>query len=535
VTRQPRLLLTGAFKPFAIDNIYSRKESIPELFHNQITHFQGIYSPRIHYPTYGLHLIGANVPADVTVLDFPTWPRFIAEIKKGYDYVGIGSIIPNFYKVKRMTEAIREHAPQSKIIIGGFVAMLPDLEKTVEVDHVCIGEGIRFVRELLGFSPDFDFVHPDVGNRTLQVLGIPTNSYLPCLVTALGCNRGCDFCSTTHFFGQKHHILLDTGEDVFKEMVRLERRYHTVAMGLVGDDNFTAHVKRAKSLRDLMVRHEKPYSYGTFGSADALLRFDPKEIAEMGVDTLWIGRESKFQTYAKNAGADMKTLVDELGRWGVRVILSSILLLDCHTPENIREEIDDHIAARPAFSQFAHLSPVPGTPLYERLSRENRMLEGIPYEECHAFKQPWFFHPRFSLHQAEQIQRGAYLKEFYELGPGLARLIHTTLRGYLSFRGSGSAPLEKRARLIEKRMWFYKSVLYDMELLAPDEKLRAVIRDIRKDVELMVGRLTAFEKSVALAAFPMGTARKGANALFSDVIQPRTTYHHYPADWKRPE
>ncbi|MFZ5564996.1 MAG: B12-binding domain-containing radical SAM protein [Thermodesulfobacteriota bacterium] len=533
MSKTPTLLLTGAFKPFAVDNIYSRKESIPELFHNQITHFQGIYSPRIHYPTYGLHLIAANVPADVTVLDFPTWPRFIAEIKKGYDYVGIGSIIPNFYKVKRMAEAVREHAPKSRIIIGGFCAMLPDLARTVEVDHVCVGEGIGFVRELLGFSRDFTFVHPDVGNRTIQVLGIPINSYLPCLVTALGCNRGCDFCSTTHFFGQKHHILLDTGEDVFREMVRLERRYKTVAMGLVGDDNFFAHVSRARQLRDLMVKHEKPYSYGTFGSADALLQFEPKQIAEMGVDTLWIGRESKFQPYAKNADADMKSLVEGLGQWGVRVILSSILLLDCHTPENIKEEIDDHIAARPAFSQFAHLSPVPGTPLYERLQKEQRILDGIPYEECHAFRQPWFFHPRFSLHQAEKIQRDAYLKEFYELGPGLARLIHTTLRGYLSFKGSGSPPLEKRAGLIEKRMWFYKSALYDMELLAPDAKLRGVIQDIRKDVERMVGRLTAFEKSVAMAAFTVGAARRASNGVFGDVLQPETTYHRYPADWKR--
>ncbi|MFP4040468.1 MAG: B12-binding domain-containing radical SAM protein [Desulfosudaceae bacterium] len=533
MTAPPRILLTGPFKPFAIDDIYSRKESIPELFHNQITRYQGIYSPRIHYPTYGLHLIAANVPADITVLDFPGWKRFLKEIRKGYDYIGIGSIIPNFYKVKRMTEAIRTEAPRSRIILGGFCTMLPDLEKTVEVDYICRGEGIRFMRELLGFSPEYEFVHPDVGNRTIQVLGIPVNSYLPCLVTALGCDRGCDFCSTTHFFGRQHLIFYQTGQALFDEMRRLERLFKTTALGLLGDDNFTAHLERARELRELMMTHGKPYSFGTFGSADTLLRFSARQIAEMGIDTIWIGRESKFQSYAKNANADMKVLVNDLKKWGVRVILSSILLIDQHTRQNVWEDIDDHLAASPDFSQFAYLSPAPGTPLFDRLQRENRILDGIPYEERHAFKQPWLYHPEFTLYEAEKLQREAYRKEFYQLGPGLARLIHTTVRGYLSFKGSGSPPLENRARLLEKRLWFYKSVLYDMELLAPDRAIREVTRDIRKDVESMAGRLTVFEKTVGAGASVVGRSRKLYQALFGDVLQPRTTCCRYPADWQR--
>ena len=94
-----RILLTGPFKPFGVDNIYSRKESIPELFHNQLTQFQGIYSPRMSFPTYGLHLIAANVPEDITVLDWPDFGRFVKEIRKGYDYIGIGSIAPNLLRL----------------------------------------------------------------------------------------------------------------------------------------------------------------------------------------------------------------------------------------------------------------------------------------------------------------------------------------------------------------------------------------------------------------------------------------------------
>lgn len=527
-----RLLLTGPFKPFAVDDLYSRKESIPELFHNQLTHFQGIYSPRKHYPTYGLHLIAANTPVEAVVLDWPTFPRFLRELDRGYDYVGIGSIVPNFQKVKRMTEAVRLRSPRTKIIVGGFCATIPNIAELVGADYVCVGEGISFMRELLGFPPEFDFVHPDVGDVSVQVLGIPMRSYLPSIVTSLGCNRGCDFCSPTHFFGRKHLTLMRTGRQIFDEMQRLEKKFRATAFGLVGDDNFLANPGRARELRDCLMASGKPYAFGTFGSADAIAKFEPRELAEMGIDSIWIGRESKFRPYPKNEGADLKALITALGEWGIRVILSSILLLDEHTPDNVWEDIDEHIECRPTFSQFSHLSPAPGTPLWEGMKREGRMLEAIPYEECHAFKQPWFVHPRFSLLEAERLQRDAYLRDFYTLGPSLARLIVTTARGAKNFARTDAPPLRARARQFERRRWFYKSAMYDMELLAEDPGLRGVIRELREEMEAIIGPVNGFEKIVAAGAFTVGSATRAYQRAFSDVLQPRTTVTHYPADWK---
>jgi hypothetical protein len=168
------------------------------------------------------------------------------------------------------------------------------------------------------------------------------------------------------------------------------------------------------------------------------------------------------------------------------------------------------------------------------MEKEGRLLPAIPYEDCHAFKQPWFVHPHFGLAEAEKIQRDAYRKDFYTLGPSLARLIRTTLQGYLNFQRTDSPPLLARARQIERRLWFYKAALYDMELLADDPGLRAVIREIREEVEAMVGKLTPWEKAVAAGAYVAGSGRKAYNRLFGDVLQPRTTVTRYPADWKPP-
>ena len=63
-----RILLTGVFGPFGVDDAYGRKENIMELFHNQVTKAQGLASFRFHHRSFGLYFIAANLDADVTVL-----------------------------------------------------------------------------------------------------------------------------------------------------------------------------------------------------------------------------------------------------------------------------------------------------------------------------------------------------------------------------------------------------------------------------------------------------------------------------------
>jgi hypothetical protein len=238
----------------------------------------------------------------------------------------------------------------------------------------------------------------------------------------LGCSYGCDFCSPSHFFGRRHIKFYTRGRDLFEEMLRVEQRFRSNRICFIGDDNFLIDLKRAEELRRCVVESGRVYDILIFGTADQAVEFGPERLAEMGVGTIWIGREGKFSDYRKNKNVNMAGLVAELRHYGIKTILSSILLLDQHTRDNIGEDIGDHLACRPAFSQFAFYSPLPGTPLYERMSRENRILTAIPYEEWHAFKQPWFVHPEFNLDEAERVQERAYQRDFEELGPSILRV-----------------------------------------------------------------------------------------------------------------
>jgi hypothetical protein len=142
------ILLSSVFGPFGIDDQYGIKENVMELFHSQVTRQQGLFSLRCHHHSFGLYFIAENIDAPVTVLDFPSEKRFVREIKKGYDYVGISFIVPNFSRAKRMAQLVRQYAPDSKIILGGHGTRIEGVEELIHHDFICKGEGVKWFRRL---------------------------------------------------------------------------------------------------------------------------------------------------------------------------------------------------------------------------------------------------------------------------------------------------------------------------------------------------------------------------------------------------
>jgi radical SAM superfamily enzyme YgiQ (UPF0313 family) len=525
----PRILLSSVFKPFAVNDMYSRKQSILDLFHNQLTKYQGIYSVRTSDDSYGIHTIANNLGIPCTVLDFPTQKRFIREIKKGYDYIGISSIVHNFQKVKWMVEKIRKISPRSKIIIGGFCAAIPDLQKVLDVDYVCIGEGISFMRELLGLPVEFEFKNPDISTDFSELLGVPLFGIpkIPQIAIGLGCSYGCDFCSPSHFFGRKHIRFYKSGGILFEEILRLSKRFKLNMISLMGDDNFFLDLKRAEELRRCVVESGKVFNFFIFGSADKVMDFGVEKLAEMGTSIIWIGRESRFSNYSKNRGIEIKSVVDELRRYGIKTILSSILLLDKHTKENIREDIDEHLACRPAFSQFSHYAPVPQTPLWNRILDEGRLIPGIPWEEMHAFNEPWFYHPNFTTREGKDIQNEAYRLDFQELGPSILRYIETEYEGWKNLRQSNKLHLRARADFFAQQMNLYKIILAAMDHLVPNTHMRKLIKNVRNQVEDSFGKINTFQSAAASGIFLAGRFREFRSRHWGDVIQPPTRLEYY--------
>jgi len=88
-----RILLTSVFGPYARDDEFGSRNINPmELYHNQVTREQGVFSLRMFHRSWGIMLIQANISAPSAVLDFPTREAFERELStQHYDIVGISS------------------------------------------------------------------------------------------------------------------------------------------------------------------------------------------------------------------------------------------------------------------------------------------------------------------------------------------------------------------------------------------------------------------------------------------------------------
>ncbi len=524
-----KILFTTTFKPFGIDNQFSRKDSFPECFHNRVTSAQGIFSHRGHFSAFGLHVIANNILADSTVLEYPTFKRFKRELKKGYDYVGIGSVVPNLQKVRVMAEAIRKISPETKIVIGGYCASIEQIERMMPIDYLCAGEGISFMREVLGNPKDFKFKNPDVYSAAQSIMGVPLfDKKIPHIVTGLGCPYGCEFCSPSHHFGRKYIRFLDTGEKVFREMERMEKLYKTGTFSFIGDDNFLIDLKRAEELRKHVVKNGKQYEIFHFASANKIMEFGVEKIAEMGTNLIWIGRESCFIEHHKNKDIDLKELVKDLHRHGIKVVISSMLLMDHHTPKNLMEDIDDHISLSSDFSMFTFYIALPGTPLYDRHKEEGKILTGFPYEEWNGVGRHYSHHPEFTQKEGRMYRKKILDKEYHDLGPSILRLIKTDLTGYLYMSGSENPALRRRAEHLAGKMSNYKAVLWAVARLVPTTEMRDKVEDALVNVEKAFGPVTNWEKTEGLGLFAFGTKQKVRYKLFGDVIQPKTRVIKYP-------
>ncbi len=528
-----KLLLTSVFGPYGVDDEYGRKENLMEVLHNQVTREQGVFSMRFNQETYGLHLLAENLSIPTVILDFPTQRRFIKEIKKGYDYIGISFIIQNFKKTIRMAQLIRQYSPRTKIILGGHGTSLGDIEKRVPCDYVCRGEGIAFLRQLLGEDVKAPIKHPllySTFNR--YILGTPiSNKKVPegVIMPGVGCVNGCRFCSTSHFFQKQYIPFVKTG----KEFFNLCRQYEE-KMGItdffVLDENFFKSQERARELLHLMEKHGKPYSFNIFSSAETIMTMGIDFIQRIGIDFLWIGVESLREVYKKNQGVDFHQLVRDLRNQGVSILTSGILFLEHHTKETIHEDIDFLVGLKPDFIQFMGLGVVPETSVYKEYQQKNKILEHIPYEEHHGQKGIWFKHPEFTVRESETYLKNAFKKDFQENGPSILRMVDTYLRGAIAAENgkSNDAFMKLRCQQRRKNALAFYPVVDVLVKHAPNPKAKAYARTVRQQYDEYFGKRPLKLKLFSAAVQVMILKEKiRSKLIYNNMRQPKTLYNGY--------
>ena len=220
---------------------------------------------------------------------------------------------------------VRELSPHSVIVVGGHVTAIPGIETMIDADHIVRGEGVSWMRRYLGEDAGAPIRHPAIvsGMRT-RIMGIRlperNGATAATIIPSVGCPMGCNFCTTSAFFGGKGQVVnfFETGDQLFEVMSEVESKLKVHSFFIM-DENFLLHRERAMHLLQRMKEAGKSWTLSVFASANAVRKYTMQELVDLGISWLWMGLESPRAGYSKLQGTDTRQLTRELREHGIRV------------------------------------------------------------------------------------------------------------------------------------------------------------------------------------------------------------------------
>ena len=490
------VLLTSVCRPLGPK--YGDAPSVGyELLYGQVTRAQGLFSPRTFNIHFSLEYIAQNLDAPTVVLQYPSKRELIHELKKGYDYVGISFLLAVMHKMKEVVALVRQYAPNSKIVLGGYGTVLKDEELQPYGDYICREEGVQFFRRLLGEPPISMPYQQPLLVSWLRVFGWKVSGTGK-IFAGLGCPNGCDFCCTSHFFSRQHIRLLPEGKDIYAVAERYLDLNPELVL-LIIDEDFLLNKKRAMEFRDCVMKGGKTLSIFAFSSVKALSQYKVEEILEMGIDGFWIGYEGTRSGYAKQQGRPIQDIITEFREHGITILTSMIVGFDYQTPEVVAQELDELMKLKPALGQFLIYGPVPGTPFYERTIKDNLLQDVYTKDRELLYRRGDGFatmikHPTLSPGQIEDLQRWCFKEDFERLGPSIFRTLEARLLGYRKLKNSPNPFLRQKAQYYAKELRAAYPAFLAGRLLGPNAAVRRGIGDLQRHIHAELGSPSLAER-----------------------------------------
>jgi len=347
--------------------------------------------------------------------------------------VGIGAMTRMIAKAYRMADAVR--ATGVKVVMGGpHVTELPDEALGRDggarhADAVALGEADAtwprivedaargMLKDVYAPVDDFGKEHkpslqpypeipwdkislkqfnllPGALHPVLKHLGDGWGTFriIP-MESGRGCPYGCEFCTVTGFFGDS--IRFRTNESVVNELLLLKARardeHGQIAVFFI-DDNFAINIKRTKSLlRDIIAANAQVHWVAQI-SANLLRDEELVElIAASGGKWIFIGMESidpaNLADVKKgfNKPAEYAAVLERLAHRNVYAITSFIFGMDNDTAGVAERTLKEIRSWPPGLPIFGLLTPLPSTPLYQRLEAAGRLTRAKHWQEFIPF------------------------------------------------------------------------------------------------------------------------------------------------------
>jgi radical SAM superfamily enzyme YgiQ (UPF0313 family) len=333
------------------------------------------------YPSLGLSMLAALTPREIGVKIINEECERI-DFDESVDLVGISCLTPSAPRAYEVAEKFRQKG--ITVALGGVhVSAMPE-EAAEFADSVVIGEAENIWPMLLEDfkngnlkkfykSDDFvDLAKIPVPRREL----LNKKNYISTNVVqaSRGCPQGCEFCSVERFFGKKTRFR--PVDQVIEEIKGMDRQKFL----LFTDDNLIVNPSYLKKLLTALI----PLKRRWLGEASWRIGHDPellKLLKASGCLGLFIGFESiRSQQNIKktSASSDIKKAyletIKNLHRNKIGVCGALIFGFDNDDISSFDETLRFCLEADIDIVQFSSLVPYPGTPLFERLAGEDRLI-----------------------------------------------------------------------------------------------------------------------------------------------------------------
>jgi len=371
-----------------------------------------LINPKSDYPTYyGAEVIesmGYSPGVMMADLVIPTVASFIPdsfhielcdeEISNidfdiDADYIGITGKVN---QKNRMIEISNEFRKRGKIVImgGSFVSLSPNVMRKY-CDILVRGEIEEIAEKLFNDLLNNNYKAEYFGTKpNLSLSPIPRWDLYPnhraasgSIQTSRGCPYSCEFCDVIVYLGKKQRF-----KPIKKVLKELDILYLNGYRSVVfADDNFTVNRNHAKkllySLKDWNNKHNNEVRFITQVSTDIVKDKELMKIcAEAGFNQVFIGIEtpnSESMNEVKkyhNVNIEMSNIIKEFYKYGILPYCGMIVGFDSDKKDIFRKQFDLAVESSAPYFMINTLIAPDGTPLYERLKKDERIIENKHFE-----------------------------------------------------------------------------------------------------------------------------------------------------------
>jgi radical SAM superfamily enzyme YgiQ (UPF0313 family) len=401
----------------------------PAYEHPFISHTQKVIK-NIWFARLTLTTLAALTPQDIEVkiTDENVEP---IDFEEEVDLVGVTGMVMHASRAYQIALKFRQRG--IPVVMGGPHASSLPLEVKEHVDAVVVGEAEDVWKGLIEdfrkgclkpfYKADTYCSMKGFPPPRLDLLRKDAYMTVNCVQTTRGCPHRCDFCHVTHFFGKTYRCR--PVEEVIDEVRALEGEFVVFV-----DDNIAGNRAYAKELFARL----KPLKKKWASQASVTLTRDPELLrlaAESGCVSLFLGIESLSSENLEevNKGFNQVQQFEEAIRalhdHDIMIVAGFIFGLD-HDDEGVFERTLRFCERnRIELPSFFILTPLPGTPLFQRMDAEGRLLhkDWVKYNGATVVFKP-------KLMTEETLQRGFnwVCQEAYSWGSILKRVFHPQQR-----------------------------------------------------------------------------------------------------------